>query len=187
MPLQLLNHMTRPLKPPQLRHSCDDFRRGVATLWIVGFGPALLALLVLVTEISSLWLARIELETAVESGALACVKVWGNLPDTSPSDRTTAEAAGVSFAQANTVLGNTFTIAPGSVTFGSYASGTFTAAGPTIPNDGTRACVVYATVDVPGLWNGLGGAPRSIQARATARYDSSTSTPRLVRVTTYGP
>lgn len=148
----------------------------------------MLALLVLVTEISSLWLARIELETAVESGALACGKVWGSLPDTDPADRTTAAAAGVSFTQANTVLGNTITIAP-SVTFGSYSSGTFTTAGSsTILNDGRRACVVYATVSVPGLWNGFGGA-RSIQARATARYDTSSSPPgpRLVHVTTVIP
>lgn len=162
-------------------------RRAVATVWIVGFGPAMLALLVLVTEISSLWLARVELETAVESGALASVKVWGGLTDTLPSDRTTASAAGVSFAQANTVVGNTITIAP-TVTFGSYSGGTFTAAGQTIPNDGTRACIVYATVSVPGIWNGFGG-PRSIQARATARYDISSSPgkPRLVRLTTVLP
>ena len=162
-------------------------RRAVATVWIVGFGPAMLALLVLVTEISSMWLARVELETAVESGALACVKVWGGLPDTSASDRTTAAAAGVRFTQANTVLGNMITTTP-SVTFGSYSSGTFTAAGQTIPNDGRRACIVYATVSVPGLWDGFGG-PRSIQARATARYDTSSSPgkPRLVHVTTVLP
>jgi hypothetical protein len=148
----------------------------------------MLALLVLVTEISSLWLARIELETAVESGALACVKVWGGLPDTSPGDRTAAVAAGVSFAQANTVLGNTLTIAP-SVTFGSYSGGTFTAAGASmITNDGRRACIVHAVVSVPGLWNGFGGS-RSIQARATARFDTSSSPPgpRLVQVTTVIP
>mgnify|MGYP002635338696 CR=1 FL=1 len=180
--------ITRPKKRPPERAVSKDSRRGVATIWVVGFGPALLGLLVLVTEISSLWLARIELETAVEAGALACVKVWGGSADTSPN-RDTAAAAGVSFAQANTVLGNTFTIPPSSATFGSYAiaTRTFTAGDPIIPNDGTRAVILYATVDVPGLWNGFGG-PRSIQARATALYDtSSTPAPRIVSVTTVNP
>lgn len=177
---------TSPQKRSRHAIACDNSQRGIATIWVIGFGPALLALLVLVTEIASLWLARIELETAAEAGALACVRAWGGQPGDTLIIRNAAATVGGSFAQANTVLGNTFTLAPNSVTFGSYVSGTITAGAPgTIPN-GTRACVVQATAVVPGLWSGFGGS-RSIQARASARYDTNLNAPRLVRVSTVVP
>ena len=152
-------HSRRRVQPETPR------RRGIATIWLVAFGPAFLSLLVLTSEIASLWLARIELETAVESGALAAVTVWCSDSDTA-AVRTKAEMAAKSFAQANTILGNTFTLGASPVTFGSLSGGVFNngAASPIVLAQ--RACLVHASVNVESLW-GFSG-PHPIQASATA-------------------
>ena len=50
--------------------------RGLAGMWVVAAGPAFLTMLCFVLEIGNIWLARGELETALESAALAAVKAW---------------------------------------------------------------------------------------------------------------
>ncbi|MCS7303479.1 MAG: pilus assembly protein TadG-related protein, partial [Thermoguttaceae bacterium] len=52
-------------------------RRGIATFWLLLFVPVFLVLLGLVVNVANLWLARVELETALEAAALAAVKEWG--------------------------------------------------------------------------------------------------------------
>jgi Flp pilus assembly protein TadG len=168
-------------------------RRGMATMWLIAAGPALLALLVLVTEIGNLWLAKIELHNAAEAGALAGAKVWGSGLDNAAT-RSAARVAAKAFAEANTVTGATLTIStnddggggnlicPGSIMLGSFTAGVLdeTIAAP-IPA-GQRACRVQATIQVPSLWTSING-PFPLQASATARYDSISGTPTLVSVT----
>lgn len=53
-------------------------REGVATLWLLVALVAFLCLLCLLIDIANLWLARVQLENALESAALAAVKEWGD-------------------------------------------------------------------------------------------------------------
>ena len=173
-------------------------RKGIATVWIIAAGPALLALLVLVTEIANLWLARVELRNAVEAGALAGAKTWGDAPNDDGAARSAARLAARNFTQANLVVGSTVSIAlndngtgndnqnnnnqtcPGSILLGRLNASVLdtTADNPIAANE--RACRVYATEEVARLWKGFGG-PSSIQASATARYHDGM--PRLTQIT----
>ena len=65
--------------------------------------PVLFLLLCFVVEIGNLWLARAELETALESAALAAAKEWGDAG--SSSNTSTPRQVAQAFAAANTVRG----------------------------------------------------------------------------------
>lgn len=82
-------------------------RRGVATVWLVLFLPLFLLMLCFVIESGNLWMARSELESALEAAALAAVKEWG---DTSGGSTSTARQVGQSVAAANTVRGTSLVI-----------------------------------------------------------------------------
>lgn len=82
-------------------------RRGVATVWLVLFLPLLMLMLCFVVEIGNLWMARAELETALEAAALAAVKEWG---DNSGGDTLVERNVGVTVAAANYVRGNPLVI-----------------------------------------------------------------------------
>jgi len=163
---------------------------GMATIWIIASGPALLALFVLVTEIANLWLARIELRNAVEAGALAGAKVWGSGVDDDTS-RSAARIAARDFAQANLVTGSVVTVGlndsgsggnaacDGDVLLGSIAAGQLnTDLSGSIAAD-SRGCRVHVVAQVASLWGGFGG-PWHVQAAATARYDPAG--PRLTQI-----
>lgn len=62
--------------------------------------PCLLALFVALTGVANLWLARVELENAMEAAALAAVKHWG---EAGGGDTLTPRQVGVAYAQANAV------------------------------------------------------------------------------------
>jgi Flp pilus assembly protein TadG len=169
-------------------------------VWVIASVPALLALLILVTEIANLWLARIELGNAVEAGALAGALVWGDGADDGAT-RALARTAAQAFAQANTVVGSTIAIGlndngtgqdnqqnnnqtcTGNILLGQLSAGVLqtSAANPIVADQ--RACRVQATVAVNSLWTGLFTSPWSVQANATAQYDSVTGTARLTQVT----
>lgn len=90
------------------RGRAAQWRRGVATLWLILLLPVLLILLCLVVEIGNLWLARMELEDGLEAGALAAVKEWGDtggVVGTLP-----AREMGREFARANSVRGEEIVI-----------------------------------------------------------------------------
>ena len=84
------------------RHGPRAARRGIATLWLILVLPAMLILLCLVMEIGNLWLARMELEDALEAAALAGVKEWGDIKG---GDTLTSRNVAREFAEANTVRG----------------------------------------------------------------------------------
>src|SRR5215471_16583286 len=78
-------------------------RRGSATLWIVIWLPCLLVLFCVLARVANLWLARIELENALEAAALAAVKEWG---DAGGGDTLAPRLVGVNYSQANAVRRN---------------------------------------------------------------------------------
>src|SRR5262245_34502687 len=75
-------------------------RRGSATLWLIIWLPCLLALFVTLVGVANLWLARVELENALESAALAAVKQWG---DASGGNTLIPRQIGQAYAAANCV------------------------------------------------------------------------------------
>ena len=77
-------------------------RRGWSSLWLVIWLPALLVLFSALLGIANLWLARVELENAMEAAALAAVKEWG---DRGGGETFVPRCVGVEFAAANLVRG----------------------------------------------------------------------------------
>jgi putative Flp pilus-assembly TadE/G-like protein len=78
-------------------------RRGSATLWMVIWLPCLLVMFLVMVGVANLWLARVELENALEASALAAVKQWG---DASGGDTFIPRRIGQAYAAANCVRGN---------------------------------------------------------------------------------
>ncbi|MCL4202094.1 MAG: pilus assembly protein [Pirellulaceae bacterium] len=76
-------------------------RRGLATMWLIMFGPVFLVMLYFVVEIGHLYLAKTELNNALEAAAQAGAQRWSE-------GGTTAEARAnaYGYAQANTVSGD---------------------------------------------------------------------------------
>ena len=75
-------------------------RAGSATLWMLIWLPCLLALFVGLVGVANLWLARVELENALEAAALAAVKQWG---EAGGGDTWIPRQVGVAYAHANAV------------------------------------------------------------------------------------
>jgi hypothetical protein len=92
----------RPPAAPRHRRTARPRRPGWAALWLIIWLPALLVLMSVLLGIANLWLARVELETALESAALAAVKEWG---DQGGGETFVARQVGVEFAAANCVRG----------------------------------------------------------------------------------
>ncbi len=96
-------------------------RSGVAVLWLIAAAPAVLIFLCVMVEVAHIWNARVQLEVALESAALAGVKTWADLteadnvpgPHDSPGEfsKTSAarDAALAAFA-ANNIGGTSFTL-----------------------------------------------------------------------------
>jgi Flp pilus assembly protein TadG len=75
-------------------------RRGSATLWMLIWVPCLLVLLSVLLNVANLWLARVELETALEAAALAAVKEWG---DSGGGETFPSRQVGMQYASANII------------------------------------------------------------------------------------
>ena len=82
------------------RRRWRSLRSGSATLWMLIWLPCLLALFVALVGVANLWLARVELENAMEAAALAAVKHWG---EAGGGDTLTPRQVGVAYAHANAV------------------------------------------------------------------------------------
>ncbi|MGB9688520.1 TadE family protein [Thermogutta sp.] len=103
-------------------------RRGIATLWLVLTLPIFLILFGFVVELGHLWLARVELENALEAAARAAVKAWG---DAGGGSTYIPRQIGVAYAAANHVRGLPLEIAA------NYDP----APGPSNPNENLTCCV----------------------------------------------
>jgi uncharacterized membrane protein len=194
------------------QRSVRRFRRGISTVWVVASAPALLAVLVMVTDLARIWLARVELETAVEAGALAGAKSWGAAKDMDPAtEQCNARNAAVVFTEANGVVGmyvpitnncggslsnNTNLSCPGNVIFGTvsrtdlngvaYHFQGSVAVSSISHND--RGVTVVATANVTSFWQTLFGlplGPYKITAQATARSMNTSGTPELIRISLF--
>ncbi len=78
--------------------------RGVVALWTLLMIPVLLVLFAVIVEGVHLWLARVELENAMEAGALAAVKEWAETPSGAAAGWTgNARLVGQQYAAANTI------------------------------------------------------------------------------------
>jgi hypothetical protein len=78
-------------------------RRGLAIAWLLIWGTVFLTMLGLAVEIGNIYLAQSELETALESAALAGAKAWYDrreLPDAAIA-RLEARDYAVAYAEAN--------------------------------------------------------------------------------------
>lgn len=78
----------------------SSLRRGAVMIWFIVALPVLLTLLCVVLEVGNLYLARSELQNAMEAAAQAAVKDWaenGNIPQ--------ARNVGNAYAMANTING----------------------------------------------------------------------------------
>lgn len=76
-----------------LRSTRRFVRRGISALWVIILTPCLVVALCLVIEVANLWIARAELETAVEAAALAGVKSFREdlvTPNDTQDDRNVA-------------------------------------------------------------------------------------------------
>jgi len=174
-------------------------RRGVVTLWVIVALPVLLVLVCLVIEIGNIWLARAELENALEAAALAAVKEWHD----APAANLAARNVGVIYAAANTVTGSPVAIthngggaAPnlnaspaGNLIFGAVTTATIPwifqgNQAPSCPGGDAFAVRAQATCPVHSVCCQLFGETLPIfqvSACATARYPCGGS-PQLIRV-----
>lgn len=172
-------------------------RQGIATFWLLLFVPVFLILLGLVVNVANLWLARVELENALEAAALAAVKEWKENPS---AGTTIPQQVGIAYAAANTVRGRPVVLPSGGLVFGSVYQAS--SDDPTCPNgvilDTTQApncgessprhfgVLAQASVSVPTLWSTVLGsafAPGTVKSYAVAIYECGDDTqPRLIRI-----
>lgn len=169
-------------------------RRGIATVWIIASVPAIVTLLILLTDIGILWQARMELETATEAAALAAVKEWKATNNTN-----LARIAAQSFAATNTVLGMSVTITnngggggvnDNSLCGGDILLGNLTSAGvfeagvtPSSTNNyGARVIHKLKVKSLSQTFAGVNFGPYFITSEAVAQVQFEPGgTPRLVR------
>lgn len=174
-------------------------RRGVVALWLILALPVLLLLSIVVIEIGNIWLARAELENALEAAALAAVKAWHD----TPAANLAARNVGVTYAAANTVTGSPVVItdngagpipnlnasATGHLIFGAVTTATIPWVfqgnqAPSCPGGPAFAVRAQATCPVNSVCCQLFGEPLPIfqvSACATASYPCGGS-PQLIRV-----
>ncbi|TVS09303.1 MAG: hypothetical protein EA424_27475 [Planctomycetaceae bacterium] len=94
----------RTVPGPTSMRACGRRRRAVVTLWTLLILPVLLVLFAVAVEGVHFWLARVELENALEAAALAAVKDWaesGSAPG--PGWTHPARIVGQQYAAANTI------------------------------------------------------------------------------------
>jgi len=168
-------------------------------MWVVIFGSSLMLMLGFVVEAGNIWLGRVELIHALEAGALAGAKVWGDGADDAAT-RSAARLAAQEFAQANTVTGSPIAITTndnlsgldndgnnnlacdGDVVLGNLSGGVFDSSvgNPMAANE--RAVLVRGSFNVNGITS-LFNPPYVVTGQAIARADGTGSV-RLVEVTT---
>lgn len=133
-------------------------RKGVAVLWVILMLPVVFLMLVFVAEIGNLWLARVELENALESAALAAVKEW---VDASGGSTLTARQVAQTVAAANTVRGNSVAIGLNYTAANlpnENTDGTFPTANQVFGSlSSTSPTVVFASGVAPSCSSGGGG------------------------------
>ena len=85
-------------------HRNAALRAGFSTLYLIALVPVLGLVLVVITDYATIWLARIELQNALDAAALSAVETWCEGPNSSPRRLASRDDARLAF-EANTVLG----------------------------------------------------------------------------------
>lgn len=81
-------------------------RKGVSTIWLILSGQVFLVFICFAAEIGHLWVARTELENALEAAALAGALEFRQ------SGSASARMVAIAYAEANTVVGQSLTLDP---------------------------------------------------------------------------
>jgi uncharacterized membrane protein len=173
-------------------------RRGIATLWVIVSLPVLLTLLIVLIDVSNIWIAKIELRNATDAAALSGSKTWGEGGSTAQVRLDANDAFST-----NTILGNAFALntAQGGCTNGNIIStgelvlGSTTDAGSVITFDcnGTPACVggdafavrARKTVQISSVANNFFGmtlGPYDVTTESFARFQCNNGPPQLMHV-----
>ncbi|NQV28906.1 MAG: Tad domain-containing protein [Rhodopirellula sp.] len=105
------------LRASQLQRAVGSARSGIAIMWLIAAAPAVLIMLCVMVEVGHIWNARVKLEVALESAALAGVKTWADLSvadgHVAPGEfvkTSAARSAAVAAAGANTISGTGITL-----------------------------------------------------------------------------
>ena len=175
-------------------------RRGVVALWVILLTPVLMLMLFFVADIGKIWIARAELENALEAAALAGVRTWG---EAAGGPTAAARNVAVEYASVNTVDGQLLVItdnlnvgAPpnendsltGNLVFGSatQAGTNWIFDSGTAPDCGAgRSYAIRAQAAAPVTsfcdgFLGLTFGPYEVQVETTAIYNCANNAPRLV-------
>ncbi len=173
-------------------------RRGIATIWIILALPALTTLLVVLMDVSNVWLAKTELKNAMDAASLSGAKTWGEGGSTLQ-----ARLAVFNASNTNTVLGSVIPldIAEGGCANGNVSStseivlGSITDTGTvlqfncnTTPNCGGGipfAVRTRKTIQINSVASSLFSfvlGPYDVTAESYARYACPAGPPQLVRV-----
>jgi len=175
-------------------------RRGIVALWVILLLPVLMLMLFFVSDAGKMWIARVELENALEAAALAGVRTWGQ---GGGGPTATARGVAIEYAAVNLVDGQSLVLASnlnvgnapnendtliGNLVFGSATqTGTNWTFNPAVaPNCGANrsyAIRAQATAPVTSFCNGFLGlpfGPYEVAAETTAIYQCNINTPRLV-------
>lgn len=177
-------------------------RQGIAAFWVIAAAPCLVILLCVVIDVGRLWLARVELEDALEAAALASVQDWG---ESGGGETLPSRQRGQALAAANVIRGvplvlddnydnsgsggpNQNDSCAGDLVFGVITNSSppfeFDAGvdGTTVDTTAVRA---QKTVQINSLCQnflGIPVGPFDITAMSTARYDDNTGTTALIKI-----
>jgi len=178
-------------------------RNGIAKIWLILVLPCMVIALCLVVEISNLWIARAELETALEAAALSAVDRWGDDSEAivGVANSQNARNDGVSFAAANTIRGTALALddnylngaanqndsANGELVFGAIISAQGAATHqfssttqPDSVNGQPYAVLARKQIDVPSVCISIFGSTPgvfSVQAQTVAIYQRGNNPP----------
>jgi len=184
-------------------------RRGIAVLWLVIWGSMFMTFFGVVLEIATVWQAQVELNNALDAGALSAVKEWEarrslyNPGDPGYSTEVPREV-GLEYLETNLLASpiqeslasldtnydpgdtpNENASCSGNFVFGRLTfagSNTFDAGGST----GNLAVRSQATVPVKGFWSSLFGVSMfDVSGSSVAYFDIGADRPAIVRVEVY--
>lgn len=194
---------------PKRRTPARRLRRGISTLWLIVFFPLAVIGLLMTIETGRLWLARMEVEDALESAVLAAVIEWGDHDEHGPHSTLPARQVAADFAESNTVLGSQFSLGDASLNHnpgvghgrgnqnasqnGVLVFGAITQIQPTVvfdpgvdPHDDDHhyyAVLGRAAFSVPSQYNfgGFSPGPYTVSAQTVAIIDND-GRARVIRV-----
>lgn len=182
-------------------------RRGIAILWLIIWGSMFMTFFGVVLEIATLWQAQVELNNALDAGALAAVKEWEAKRSLVIPDNSTLvpRQVGLAYLEANLTASPVQESSAALVTnynaanspnensscAGTFVFGNLTSTSP--PDSfnagatgGLLAVRTQASAPVKGFWTDLFGVTLfNVSGSSIAYFDTGDNRPRLVHVTSY--